>query len=255
MLEKALKDGSLISPLWIMGTACYFPLHSVKGSEKLLKHPWPSEIKALLTQQIEEPLEELRIRQDIRRLTKIVEGVSTAVQSQYESNPYPRWVKLPKTGVAKPISIFFQKQFSHIKILSIENDRPLDILIAGCGTGQHSIEVAQRYKDSRVLAIDLSVSSLSYAKRKSQELGIVNIEYAQADILNLDSIGHTFDVIESAGVLHHLEHPFDAWRLLVLLLRPNGLMKLGFYSEIARRDIVKVRDLIKKIKLAQRLMI
>jgi len=62
----------------------------------------------------------------------------------------------------------------------------------------------------------------------------------------LGSIGQTFDVIESSGVLHHLEHPFDAWRLLISLLRPNGLMKLGFYSEIARRDIVKVRDLIRE---------
>ena len=28
------------------------------------------------------------------------------------------------------------------------------------------------------------------------------------------------------------------------MLRPNGLMRLGFYSELARQDIVKVRNLI-----------
>ena len=57
------------------------------------------------------------------------------------------------------------------------------ILIAGCGTGQHSIATATRFKGSKVLAIDLSLSSLSYAKRKTEELGIKNVEYMQADIL------------------------------------------------------------------------
>jgi len=34
--------------------------------------------------------------------------------------------------------------------------------------------------------------------------------------------------------------------VLLSLLRPHGLMKLGFYSELARRDIVRVRNLISK---------
>ena len=58
-----------------------------------------------------------------------------------------------------------------------------EILIAGCGTGQHSIGTAAMFKDSNVLAIDLSLSSLSYAKRKTEELRIQNIDYMQADIL------------------------------------------------------------------------
>ena len=46
-------------------------------------------------------------------------------------------------------------------------------------------------------------------------------------------------------MLHHLENPFEGWEVLLSLLRPNGLMKLGFYSELARRDIVRVRNLIR----------
>ena len=53
-------------------------------------------------------------------------------------------------------------------------------------------------------AVDLSFSSLAYAKRKTDELGSVNIDYLQADILNLRQMGKEFDIIESAGVLHHM---------------------------------------------------
>ena len=63
-----------------------------------------------------------------------------------------------------------------------------NILIAGCGTGQHAIETAQRFSPARVLAIDLSLSSLAYAKRQTRAIGLDTIEYAQADILKLESI-------------------------------------------------------------------
>jgi SAM-dependent methyltransferase len=120
----------------------------------------------------------------------------------------------------------------------------VDVLIAGCGTGQHAIETAPRFSGARVLAVDLSRTSLAYAMRKTRELDIRNIEYAQADILKLGSIGRTFDVIESSGVLHHLGDPFAGWRVLLSLLRPGGLMAVGLYSEIARAEIVKARTFI-----------
>ena len=62
------------------------------------------------------------------------------------------------------------------------------VLIAGCGTGQQSVYAASLYKNSKILAIDLSISSLKYAKRKTEELGIENIEYIQHDILDLKSL-------------------------------------------------------------------
>lgn len=71
-----------------------------------------------------------------------------------------------------------------------------------------------------------------------------SIEYAQADILKLGTLDRSFDVIESSGVLHHMDDPWDGWRALLSLLRADGLMRLGFYSEVARRDIVGVRRFI-----------
>jgi len=120
----------------------------------------------------------------------------------------------------------------------------IEILVAGCGTGQHSIGTAQRFKGAQVLAIDLSLGSLSYAKRKTRELDLTSIEYAQADLLELKSLGRSFDVIESGGVLHHLLEPLSGWRVLLSLLRPGGFMLLGLYSEIARRQIVMAREFV-----------
>ena len=126
-----------------------------------------------------------------------------------------------------------------------EVDTP-SVLIAGCGTGQHSIGTAARYKNSRVLAIDLSLSSLAYAKRKTEELGFKNIEYMQADILDLGKLDRQFDIVESAGVLHHMDNPMSGWKVLTGCLKGGGLMKIGLYSERAREDVVAIRNEIKE---------
>jgi len=94
-----------------------------------------------------------------------------------------------------------------------------------------------------VLAIDLSLSSISYAKRKTRELGITNIEYAQADILKIGDIARDFYIIESGGVLHHLADPFMAGESDVPVAA-RSFMGLGSISELARRHVVKAGDFI-----------
>src|SRR5262249_42959036 len=73
-------------------------------------------------------------------------------------------------------------------------------------------------------------------------LGVANLAFAQADIIALD--GKSFDLIETTGVLHHMADPFAAWSKLLSLLRPGGVMRLGFYSEAARADVVAGRAFV-----------
>ena len=245
-LMKSLETEQSIPAYWVIAVACYFPLYLVTGAKKLLQKKWPDEVKSVLIQQIQEPLEELNLRRSIRVLTDIENQVSLAVQSQYEENPYPRWVRLPKKTGKKFLNSFLQSKFPLSDFSPIIDDRNPQILIAGSGTGNHPIQTSQLIKGAKILAIDLSMTSLAYAKRKTLELDIDSIEYAQADLLKLTSLDLTFDVIESSGVLHHLENPFEGWKVLLSLLSTNGIMKLGFYSELARRDIVRVCNLIGK---------
>ncbi len=200
-------------------------------------------MRSLAVRQIEEPLEERRLRGTIAALTQIVGEVSAAVQAQYEANPYPRWQRVRRGAAPTSLARFLRERFPDADLDGI-TDAPARILVAGCGTGRHPIATALRFPDSTVLAVDLSLTSLAYAKRKTRELGIGNVEYRQADILALGSIAERFDVIECSGVLHHLEDPVAGWRILCSLLRPSGLMRIGLYSEIARRHVVRAREFV-----------
>ena len=83
-------------------------------------------------------------------------------------------------------------------------------------------------------------------KRKTQYQDIENINYMQADILDLGQLNKQFDIIESGGVLHHMDNPMAGWKVLTDCLKPGGLMKVGLYSELARPHIVKIRQEIKE---------
>ena len=69
----------------------------------------------------------------------------------------------------------------------------------------------------------------------------------QADILDIGRLNKQFDIIESSGVLHHMENPMTGWKVLTTCLKPGGLMKIGLYSELARQHIVKIREETKKL--------
>jgi 2-polyprenyl-3-methyl-5-hydroxy-6-metoxy-1,4-benzoquinol methylase len=243
-LLALLEAKAVVPPLLLLTVAAYFPLYTLRDAGRLLDSSCHTSVDSVLRQQIREPLEEQALRAGLKRLTPITAGVSQEVRSQYEQNPYPRWVALPTQGQTLSFNAQVRRTVPFGPFTPMPDDSAPAALIAGCGTGSHSISAACRFRGVRVLAVDLSLSSLAYATRKTRELGIANIEYAQADILSLGDIGRTFDIIESVGVLHHLADPFSGWRTLLSLLRPGGFMLLGFYSETARRPLVKAREFI-----------
>jgi len=222
----------------ILCLASYRPLHQYNWYQKLKALDNLEEIRSRL---IEEPYAERAIAAEIPMLEEISDDVSLKVRAQYEKNPYPRWVKTEILTEAKSISEVCGDLNLHLHSKSIKNVIAPAILIAGCGTGQHSIGTASRFSDCQVTAVDLSLASLAYAKRKTTELGITNIEYLQADILKLNNLEQKFDIIESVGVLHHMDEPMAGWRVLTDLLKPGGLMRIGLYSELARQHIAVVR--------------
>lgn len=246
-------SGGIIHPalaLRIWMVSLYRPLHAVlreKSADKISGATTSAYLKQILKIQYTAFWEEQQIKARIKSLTPIAEGVSAEVRRQYEENPYPRWQSLPPVEPVSP-SVSLGRLFADGSIPRYL-DQPMEILIAGCGTGRHSIQTAGKFQASHVTAIDLSLTSLAYAARKSAELGIENVEYFQADIMALGQLDKRFHIIESIGVLHHLENPLAGWRNLASLLMPGGLMHIALYSQIARAKLNTARDYIKQAGL------
>ena len=243
-IKRDLDKEKQPSSYEILCVASYKALNQYDWVHKLYV---TNEIREVYTRQFWEPNEEAVIKASLPSLGGITDEVSSKVRNQYEDSPYPRWVYLglplepaPISKVLKDIKI----QPVHDEIYKTQNPQ---ILVAGCGTGRHSISTAAQFMNSTVTAIDLSQSSLSYAARKTMELKLKNIDYIQADLLNLSQLNKKFDIIECQGVLHHMDNPLEGWTVLTNCLKSYGLMRIGLYSDLARQDIKKIR---KEIEVA-----
>ena len=236
IVAHELVSGQQPKPQYLLCLASYKSLSHYDWSDRLACN---IEIQDVFKRQITEPNYELELKSKFNVQNQPRDDVSKKVREQYERSPYPRWVNLrlplAQIAVSDIANQLKLKLFSH-EVTAVENPK---ILIAGCGTGQQSISTAATFKGSNVLAIDLSLTSLS-ASRKTEEYGFRNIEYKYVDILDLDEKENQFDIVESVGVLHHMSDPFAGWQKLVECLKPGGLMKIGLYSEMARSNITEI---------------
>lgn len=213
--------------------SCYEPLHSLKNIEELvgLLGVEKNEIIAqLIKLQVSEPLEEREIRKSIPIHGSIDNKVSQNVREQYEENPYPRW---------KTVS-------ANSDIGKINSDK-IEILIAGCGTGMEPASMTQLYPNANFTCVDLSLSSLAYAIRQCGDLNLLDqMNFMQADILELGSLDKKFDIIYSSGVLHHMDDPEAGLKVLQSLIKDDGVMNIAVYSEVARPHVIAARYYIAK---------
>lgn len=249
-IQSKIAASEPIQPIDLIALGTYRPLFRYPWAKTMLDKSWPKEMAALWLRQVREPLEELSLRATIPCLTPMNDAISQAVREQYEENPYPRWIRYEETQNPQTVKDLLHNLFPNYAFGDYVSPERPEILIAGCGTGRHPFNTASRLSNAKILAVDLSLSSIAYAMRKTRESGFSNIDYAQADILELGSINKSFDIVESVGVLHHLDDPMKGWRVLVNLLRKGGFMRMGLYSEIARELIVKARHMIAQNAIA-----
>ena len=230
------------TPLTVL--AMYLPLASLDGADRLLSHQWPANIAAVLAQQVSEPAEEERLRHLIHRVTALNDDTSRLVRDQYEANPYPRWAATAGAIQRIRLADWLTEKFPGKPVAALPSDGVLDVLIAGCGTGQHAVETIRSLAEARVLAIDLSLASLAYAARMTAKLSVDDIEYVQANLLHAEQLGRRFGMIGVGGVLHHLADPWAGWRALYGTLHPGGVMNVLLYTVRGRRDVGSARGWI-----------
>lgn len=228
----------------------YQPLYDLTNAQSLAATAtgsWCESLQPLIERALKEPLIEQAIEKDIELLGDIEDPTSKAVQTQYEENPYPRWVDVPRHSKVD-LTTSLRRSFPHLQPPPFLNG-PIKVLVAGCGTGQEPIRVALGRENVELLALDLSRRSLAYGVRMARKLGVDNIRFVQGDILQLRALDEQFHVIECAGVLHHMEEPISGWRVLTDRLIAGGLLRIGLYSEAARKVVVAARKYIREQKL------
>jgi tetratricopeptide (TPR) repeat protein/ubiquinone/menaquinone biosynthesis C-methylase UbiE len=236
-----------LSVLRVIIYAMHRPLHRLACIDQLsdrLRGLGSESLNLLLKRQVDEVRRESVLRGTIRALTPIHSIHSRAVEAEYDASPYPRWLSAG-FYVPEPCREIFRRRYAGYKDPGFDAN-PLNVLVAGCGTGRHAVLAASRFANAQVLAIDLSVASLAYAQRMTEELNVSNVTFQHADIMELPCVARKFHVIEAGGVLHNMESPGETLKIFADMLEENGLLYLATYRKAARDPVLEARELVRQ---------
>src|SRR5882724_6742466 len=101
-----------------------------------------------------------------------------------------------------------------------------DFLDVGCGMGRNSVW-PMRYGAASATAIDVDDRSLEAARRNLAGFPTATVRRLSAyDIDDRDR----FDIAFSIGVIHHLEHPERAVRVMAAATKPGGRVLIWIYG-------------------------
>jgi tetratricopeptide (TPR) repeat protein/SAM-dependent methyltransferase len=227
---------------------CYKPLHKLEWVDSIRESADASnigQIAALIEYQVIGPLEELKLRTEMRELTPVVNSHSRDVKIQYETNPYPRWTGI-KHLPAVPFAAYLKSICPGLRNVSLRIPRKPRILIAGCGSGQHAVQNAMVHPEGDIYALDISRNSLAYGMRMAHKFGKLGIKFIHGDILDIPQLEVQFHIVECVGVLHHMKSPWKGLGILADRLHKDGLILIGLYSKMARTEITATRRWVRE---------
>ncbi|MFJ2768770.1 class I SAM-dependent methyltransferase [Streptomyces sp. NPDC087300] len=99
--------------------------------------------------------------------------------------------------------------------------RVLDI---GCGPGTITADLAALVPDGHVTGVDHAPGILDQARATAAERGLDNVEFAVADVHDLDYPDDSFCVVHAHQVLQHVGDPVRALREMRRVCEPGGIV-------------------------------
>jgi ubiquinone/menaquinone biosynthesis C-methylase UbiE len=114
------------------------------------------------------------------------------------------------------------------------------ILDAGCGFGVIPVELAKRFPDSEITAIDLGEPLLEIAGSLAKESGVENrIIFKTGDVQNLEFKDRSFDLVINTFMLHIVEDPVAMLNEIERVTKDDGIILISDLRRIWMGIIMK----------------
>lgn len=176
-----------------------------------------------------------------------------ALSEQYENYPYPPRDPAEEaqrliTGSPSQLDELNHYVFGGRRDFS----KPFRALVAGGGTGDAAIMLAQQLADTggpgEVIYLDLSAASRRIAEARAKARGLQNIQFQSGSLLDVSSIAAgPYDYIDCCGVLHHLSDPTAGLRALCDVLSDDGGMGLMVYAPYGRTGVYQTQSMLRSL--------
>ncbi len=168
--------------------------------------------------------------------------VGCAVQDFYNRTPFPDY-ELDCFNDKEDLRV---SAYPFAEVLDRSIPQSGSVIDVGTGTGQLSAFLSLRRVC--VWGVDFSEASLGKAKALKEKLGLDSLHLELVDITDGEQVrglGVQFDYVLCLGVLHHTEDPYQSFKNILPLLKPDGFIAVGLYNKVGRIPL-KARKLLSK---------
>jgi len=168
------------------------------------------------------------------------------VSEQYESFPYPERDPADEAKRLVTGSPSHPLEIDHFLFGGARDwSKPLRALVAGGGTGDALIQLAQVLtsagKPYEITYLDLSEAARGIAEARAKARGLGGITFHTRSLMDAPELG-PFDYIDCCGVLHHLPEPQDGFNALARALTPEGGIGLMVYAPFGRSGVYPLQE-------------
>jgi SAM-dependent methyltransferase len=175
------------------------------------------------------------------------------VRAQYEAFPYPP--RDPRDEAKRLIegSPSHLLEINHYVFAGRRDFRqPFRALIAGGGTGDGTIMLAQHLADrgcpAELVYLDVSSAARVIAEARAQRRNLTSIRFMTASLLELPKLAlGQFDYIDCCGVLHHLPDPAAGLAVLAAALKNDGGIGLMVYGSLGRIGVYHLQKILRQL--------
>lgn len=190
--------------------------------------------------------------------------------AQYEAYPYPRRDPADEAKRLITGSPSRLEEIDHYLFAGARDwSRPFRALVAGGGTGDATVMLAQQLADSGVEAevvyLDRSAAARAIAEARIRARGLANVRFLEGSLLEVAALAPgPFDYVDCCGVLHHLEDPLAGLKALAAVLAEDGGLGVMVYAPYGRSGVYELQaalrqlgrglPLERRIELARRLL-
>ncbi|MFN8704759.1 MAG: hypothetical protein ACK5XB_20995 [Rhodospirillales bacterium] len=154
--------------------------------------------------------------------------------------PAPRWQGLRTPGRID-IRAGLGRQYAWAGPFP-EFSPPLLALVPSAGTCHLALSMAVGYDNVQVEATDLSRRALAFGLAQAEAIGVPNVHFSQADLLDLPKTGAGWGHAEALDVLGAAADPRACVEALVAVLAPGSFLRLDAPGKNGRAFFAKARE-------------
>ncbi|WP_371036506.1 class I SAM-dependent methyltransferase [Rhodosalinus sp. FB01] len=168
------------------------------------------------------------------------------ITEQYDAYPYPERDPDDERRRLVTGSPSDLREIEHFLFAGRRDwSRPFRVLVAGGGTGDGLVQIAQQLawagRSAEITYLDLSTAAREIAERRAGIRGLDGIRFETGDLREAARLG-PFDYIDCCGVLHHLLEPQEGFDALAAALDPVGGIGLMVYAPHGRSGVYPLQE-------------